>query len=143
MNRAFVFGIAIFFAVVGVALLGAEKTAYAGHGCHGCDGCSCDGGGCDSSCSACDCSCSGRRARCCGRRHARRARRCHGCHGCSSCCAPADCCAPAPCSGCDCGGAVEEAAPAEEADTEAPAPMASAPTYERSQFGFRTVHFRR
>lgn len=143
MNRALVFGIAIFFAVVGIALLGADKTAYAGHGCHGC---SCDGGcdsSCDSSCSSsCDCSCSGRkrlfhRHRCHGRR------RCHGCSGCSVTVSDC-CCTPAPCSGSDCGGApAEEAAPEEEPATEAPAPMASAPSYERSQFGFRTVNFRR
>jgi hypothetical protein len=40
MNRMFVFGIAIFFAIVGIALVGGEKVAVAGHGCHGCSGCS-------------------------------------------------------------------------------------------------------
>ncbi len=50
MNRTLVFGIAIFFAVVGLSLLGSEKSASAGlffrHGCCGCSGASCDGG-CD------------------------------------------------------------------------------------------------
>jgi len=36
MNRVLVFGIAIFFAVVGIALLGGDSKAVAGHGCHGC-----------------------------------------------------------------------------------------------------------
>ena len=40
MNRALVFGIAIFLAVVGIAMLGGEKTAFAGHGGGGCH---CDG----------------------------------------------------------------------------------------------------
>ena len=47
MNRVLCFGIAIFFAVVGIALVGGEKNvAVAGHGCHGCSGCDggCDGG---------------------------------------------------------------------------------------------------
>ncbi|MFV1965090.1 MAG: hypothetical protein ACC628_06675 [Pirellulaceae bacterium] len=45
MNRAVVLGIAIFFAVVGIALLGGENQAVAGHGCHGCyGGVVCDGG---------------------------------------------------------------------------------------------------
>ncbi len=48
MNRALIFGIAIFFAVVGIALLGADNTAVAGHGCCGCNGGGghCGGGGC-------------------------------------------------------------------------------------------------
>ena len=40
MNRALILGIAIFFAIVGIALLGGENQAVAGHGCHGCGGCS-------------------------------------------------------------------------------------------------------
>ena len=51
MNRTLVLGTAIFFAVVGIALLGGEKSAMAGHRrCCGCAGapaaCSgCQGGG--------------------------------------------------------------------------------------------------
>ena len=49
MNRTLVFGIAIFLAVVGIAMIGGEKQAIAGHGC------SCD---CSDDCSACDNDCS-------------------------------------------------------------------------------------
>ncbi len=57
MNRALVFGIAIFFAVVGIALVsGQSNTVMAGHGCHGCSGCD---GGCDGGCSAPSCDCGG------------------------------------------------------------------------------------
>ena len=91
MNRTLVLGIAIFFAVVGIALVGGEKTAVAGrhHGCNGarvvvrriavavaavamarrhrhrCHGCN---GGCDGAAADC-CGCHGRRhhhRRCCG-----------------------------------------------------------------------------
>lgn len=89
MNRALVFGIAIFFAVVGIALLGGENNvAMAGHGCHGCAG----DGGCDGGCAApapaeC-CGCGGRK----GLFHRLK----HKHHKCCepACCAPADC-APA------------------------------------------------
>ena len=77
MNRIVVLGVAIFLALVGIALVGGEQTAEAGlfnrgGGC----GCACDGGGCH-----------GRR-RCHGR--------CDGCHG-------GDCCA-SKCDGCSCNG---------------------------------------
>lgn len=51
MNRIFGFGIAIFFAVVGLAMVGGERQADAGHGCcgvavsHGCGGHHRSGGG--------------------------------------------------------------------------------------------------
>ena len=35
MNRALILGIALFLAIVGLALVSAEKTAVAGHGCSG------------------------------------------------------------------------------------------------------------
>ncbi len=35
MNRKLMFGITAFFAVVGLALVGGEKEAFAGRGCHG------------------------------------------------------------------------------------------------------------
>ena len=41
MNRALFFGIAMFFAVVGIALVGADKKASAGFRHHRCGGCSC------------------------------------------------------------------------------------------------------
>ena len=66
MNRTLILGIASFIAVVGIALVGGEKTAQAGH--RGCNGCACEG--------ASDCN---------GGCHARRAR-CHGCNGCNGGC---------------------------------------------------------
>ena len=109
MNRALVFGIAMFFAVVGIALVGGEKSsAVAGLGCHGCGGC---GGGllsrlgsrcCGEPASCCEpapapscsdaCNCGGGlfsrlRNRCCGA---------------PACCEPApapSCCEPDPCCG--------------------------------------------
>ena len=35
MNRKLLLGIAVFLAVAGIALMGGEKRAVAGHGCHG------------------------------------------------------------------------------------------------------------
>jgi hypothetical protein len=86
MNRFVVFGVAMFFAIVGIALLGADNKADAGQRCCGCSGASCDG--CDGGCGGCG----GMRARrccgmpkdCCGRQ--RRARRCCGCAGPVNCC---------------------------------------------------------
>jgi hypothetical protein len=82
MNRTLVFGIAIFFAVVGIALLGGDNAAVAGHGCHGCDGyAACDGGGCFG-----------------GWRHRRHHRRggLFGRHRGGCCGEVQDCCAPEP-----------------------------------------------
>ncbi len=46
MNRTLMFGIAVFFAVLGIALMGGENQAVAGHGCHGgLFGGRCHGGG--------------------------------------------------------------------------------------------------
>jgi hypothetical protein len=126
MNRALFFGIAMFFAMVGIALVGADNKASAGFRHHrGCGGCSCDGGGCgggDCSASACDggCSasaCSGCRGhrKCCGLFH--RKHRCHGCNGgCNG-----GCSAPA-CGGCS------GSAPAAEAPAETPPPAPAAAT---------------
>jgi hypothetical protein len=75
MNRIVVLGVAIFFALVGIALVGGESKALAfGHrGC--CNGNSC----CASSCHG------GHHNRCC---HSR----CHGrCHGGNSCCSNSCC----------------------------------------------------
>src|SRR3954467_8290865 len=81
MNRTLVLGIAAFVAVVGLALVGSEKTAVAGRH-HGCNGCSC-GGASD---------CGGGAAACCGCAGPRHHRpRCGGCDGgCAG--AAADCC---------------------------------------------------
>ncbi len=44
MNRVILFGVACFFAVAAVALLGTQSKVVAGHGCSGCHGGSdCDG----------------------------------------------------------------------------------------------------
>lgn len=96
MNRTLGFGLALFFAVLSIAVLGNGTEATAGHGCGGCYASSgCNGGcggwfkhrrrchgrlfhrnrGCHSSCSGSDCggsSCSGSA---CGGCHSRR---CHG-----------------------------------------------------------------
>jgi hypothetical protein len=97
MNRALVFGIAMFFAVVGIALVGGEKSsAVAGLGCHGC------GGGCGGLFSRLHSRCCGEP--CCGTPAPEPA--CCGCGGlfsrlCNRCCGePA--CEPEPC--CGCGG---------------------------------------
>jgi len=92
MNRALVFGIAMFIAVVGIALVGGEKSvAVAGHGCHGCSGCD---GGCDGGCSN-DCGCGGR----VGLLARLRSRKCCG----EPCCGPAPACPPACCGDPCCG----------------------------------------
>src|SRR6185369_16267568 len=66
MNRILILGIAMFIAIVGIALVGGEKVAVAGHGCHGCccGGDCCGGGG--ECCGGCHC-------------HGHRRHRCHGC----------------------------------------------------------------
>jgi hypothetical protein len=126
MNRALIFCIAIFFAVVGIALLGADSAAVAGHGCCGCNG-GCGGcGGYD----------------CCG---------CHGYSACG-CCGYSNGCGHNGCgheAACGCcgygggynghGGAPVDAPAAEPAPPAAPAPAA----YRRAPAGFRVVSFRR
>jgi hypothetical protein len=87
MNRTLVLGIAIFFAVVCIALLGNQNQAVAGLGCSGCDGFAVKG-------------CSGR-ARCHGQRHAFKSR-CSGAtkHAGNRCCGSATKCSGASkCSG--------------------------------------------
>jgi hypothetical protein len=118
MNRALIFGIAIFFAVVGLAMLGADNTAVAGHGCcgchGGCGGCYGNGHGCHGNSHGC---CGYEEPVACG---------CCGSGGYSNGHAPHD--APA-----------AEAPPAPAAAPAAPAPSA----YRRAPAGFRTVSFRR
>ena len=75
MNRIVVLGVAMFFALVGIALIGGENKAEAFFGRRGCNGC----GGCDGGGHHC-----GGGYDCCGRKHHRR--RCCGdvvdCGGC-------------------------------------------------------------
>src|SRR5262249_20680435 len=94
MNRIVVLGLALFFALVGIALIGGDSKAVAfGHRCGGCNACGgchgghrCHGGG-------------GCHARCHGGH-----RRCHGgCNGCNGGC---------------CGGSAVQAP-----EKQAPAPM--------------------
>src|SRR5947208_153544 len=71
MNRIVVFGVAIFFALVGIALVGGESKASAF--IFGGGGCGCNGGGCHHRGHG---RCNG------GGCHARHHARCHGrCHG--------------------------------------------------------------
>ncbi len=75
MNRTFGFGVALFFAILSIAVLGNETEVAAGSGCAGDGGCAasaCDGGGCHAGCWG--------RKRCHGRRWFKR--RCHGGGGC-------------------------------------------------------------
>ncbi|HEY1601115.1 MAG TPA: hypothetical protein VGG64_16045 [Pirellulales bacterium] len=131
MNRALFFGIAMFFAVVGIALVGADKKASAGFRHHrGCNGCACSGGGCDGGCSAAADSCGGgcSASACCGhRKHCgglfhRHKHRCNGCNG--GCngggCNGGGCSAPA------CGGGCSGSAPAADAPAETPPPAPAA-----------------
>lgn len=123
MNRVFMFGVAMFFAIVGIALLGGQKQAAAGHGCCGVVAtCSAVDTGCVPTC----------RGRCFGRVRQHHARRCGGCFGRllsrRRCCGqPTDCCGtPVDCCGApvaDCCGTVvheHEAAPTEADVQEAP-----------------------
>ena len=101
MNRIVVFGVAMFFALVGIALIGGEQKAsafifgrFAGYSAGGCDGCSGCNGGCHGGChhNRCHGRCNGggcHHNRCHGRD------RCHGrCHGgCNGgCCNGGGCC---------------------------------------------------
>ncbi len=130
MNRVFVYGVALFFAIVGIALLGGEKTAVAGHGCNGCHGAvACDGAGAGCAAVACQGRCFGR-----ARHHARA--RCGGCEGrrmfgrrrcagqATDCCGvqPVDCCGTAAAAvGTPTEAHAHEAPPTEEPGGAAPA----------------------
>src|SRR5438067_9914657 len=82
MNRIVIFGLAVFFAIVGIALIGGDSKvmAFGHHGC--CNGC--NGGGCHGGC----------HARCHGGCHQRCHSRCHGgCNGgCNGCGGGGGCC---------------------------------------------------
>lgn len=152
MNRALLFGIAIFFAVVGIALVGGESKVLAGHGgcgggCGGYNGC--DGGACGGAPACC-----GPQA-CGGRHHHRHHRHHHRRNNCcgNPCCgqaAPA-CCGPvAPtCGGAQGGMGPQGMAPTNEpgvapeppVSPEPPATEPGSARIERSRV--RLVHFRR
>jgi hypothetical protein len=140
MNRALIFGIAIFFAVVGIALLGADNTAVAGHGCHGCNG-GCYGGGCGGyGCHGCHG----------GGLFSRLFHGCHGnggCHGYNNCCGYQESYCPPACCGYDGGyqggGGHPKDAPGAESAPPAPPAAPAAPSAQRAPFGFRQVNFRR
>jgi hypothetical protein len=117
MKRFLGIAVAMFFAVVAIALTGAESSAVAGHGCHG-------RARCHGRVHRCE-----RRERCHGRRH-----RCHGeavaaeCGDCGSYEGGCSDCVSGGCAGGDCSGegvimegTPTEAAPAAPAAPEAPA----------------------
>ncbi|MBW3600891.1 MAG: hypothetical protein KY475_26945 [Planctomycetes bacterium] len=153
MNRTVLLGIAIFIAVLGIALVGGEDKAVAGQRCN----CYCD-----CACAGCDCAaaCHGRQgllARLRARRHA-----CHGCHSachcdayaCHGCHAYSHCCGYVPACHGGChggyegapydGGAPVEAPPPDGGDagegTPAPPPAAA---LDRAPVAYRQVSFRR
>ncbi len=126
MKRFLGFSLAMFFALVAIALFGGDSGAVAGHGCHGKR---CHGG-----LLARLHECHGREKKCHGRErcHGRKHRRCHGeVECCDPCCEPAcgcesGCTSCGGCAGGDCGaeGVIES----EAVPTEAPAaPAAAAP----------------
>jgi hypothetical protein len=112
MKRFLGIAVAMFFAVVAIALTGAESSAVAGHGCHG-------RARCHGRVHRCE-----RRERCHGRRH-----RCHGeavaaeCGSCSDCVSGG--CAGGDCSG---EGVIMEGTPTEAAPAAPEAPAAPAKT---------------
>ena len=123
MKRFLGIAVAMFFAVVAIALTGAESSAVAGHGCHGRARCH---GRVDR--------CAGRerRERCHGRRH-----RCHGeavaaeCGACDSMeCGSCGDCVSGGCAGGDCSGegVIMEGTPTEAAPAAPEAPAAPAAT---------------
>ncbi len=136
MNRMFVFGVAMFFAIVGFALMGGERQAVAGHGCGGCHGVVTSD--CGTPC--CEPAPCGGRAR---HQGIRRAGRCggHASHrrllsrrGCGG--QPADCCGTVVT---DCCGVATEGVPQEAVPQEAtpdtpptPEPGGEAPVEEGS-----------
>lgn len=135
MNRKVALGVLFFFAIVGIALMGGEKAAVAGHGCHGCAGVvAC--GGCDGEVACHGLKlfqrCQGVAPACCGKEvapvcHGRV--RCHGlnlCQGLNRCEGRrVRCCGPA--VNCGCNGEAAPAAPAEAAPEKAPEKVPEAP----------------
>ncbi len=140
MNRTLVCGIALFFAIVGLSLVGSEKSASAGlfrH--HGCGGCDCSGapncGGND--CGGADCGgCHGRKRchglfhKCHGRQHCHGRKHCHGlfhkkrCCGCAGEVVAPACCTEVTVEPSCAGTEVVDEAPEAPAAPEAEAPAA-------------------
>ncbi|MGA0039635.1 MAG: hypothetical protein ACO3NZ_07300 [Pirellulales bacterium] len=132
MKRFYGIAAAVFLGLMTIALVGAESTAVAGHGCNGASECSgkCHGRShklfnrdrCNGSCHGEEASCSGEKS-CHGRERCHGRNRCHGgllsrlhrnkCSGAAECCgeaAPAcEACGSEGCTGC--GEAAAEAAP--------------------------------
>lgn len=126
MNRIVLLGVAMFFAIVGIALLGSDSKAVAGHGCHGCNGASCDGG------------CGGHDD-CCGRRHHRHRRCDGGCRGGlfarlhNRCCGEVNTCCGEAAPACCAVAAGPAQAPSKEAPAPAQAPSKEAPAQAPAQ----------
>lgn len=148
MNRFVVFGVAMFFAIVGIALLGAENKADAGQRCCGCSGASC--GGCGGACTGCSCGglfarrCCGAQA-CCGPRACCGPKDCCGLFARMRCCAQRCCarrCCGAPVTCCGCGGSTMSTEDA-GGDADVPPAPEAASTIERSPLVFHSVSFRR
>ncbi|MCC9609461.1 hypothetical protein LOC68_05095 [Blastopirellula sp. JC732] len=148
MNRIFGLGIAIFFAIVGISLVGGEREATAALGCNGCseapaccgvkDCCGLFGLKCRPKCH-----CGGlfsHHKKCCGLFGLKCKCSCSA----PSCCEPEPtCCEPEPtCCAPEPSCAAPEAAPAEASPSdEAPAPPAEASI--RMPVRVHTVSFRR
>ena len=80
MNRTILFGVAIFFAFVAIALIGGDAQVIAGHGCHGCKGARKGARKCDGATAT--------KTRCHGSKRSRGSKLCHGskrCHGSKGC----------------------------------------------------------
>jgi hypothetical protein len=126
MNRVVLLGVAVFLAIVGIALLGGgSNTALAGHGCCGCCGGGCDcGGWCGGGCGGCHGGYG-----CHGGGHG-----CHGGYGCHG----------------GCGGYASHGGGYANGYAVAPAPRQTRPatvvvrrSYQRQPAGFRRISFRR
>jgi hypothetical protein len=111
MKRFLGFSLAMFFALVAIALVGGDSGAVAGHGCHG--GRGCHGGGLLAKLHACHGRerCHGGRERCHGGGLFGKHRRCHGeaaaadCGSCGEAASDCGSCGEVVSSGCSgCGG---------------------------------------
>ena len=136
MNHKLILGIAVFLAIVGLAVIGGDKQAQAGLGSHGasCSGCDgeCDGSGKD---------CDGSRG---GRLSGRRSRGCNGRKGLSLKSLNLRDLLGGGCDGSD-GSDGCDGGKSEGGDSEAvpEAPAAASNGFQRTPVTFRTVIFRR
>jgi len=133
MNHKLILGIAVFLAIVGLAVIGGDKQAQAGLGSHGASCSGCDG--------ECDCSgkdCDGSRG---GRLSGLLSRGCSGRKGLSLKSLNLRDLLGGGCDGCDgCDGGKSEGGDS-EAVPEAPA--AASNGFQRTPVTFRSVIFRR